>query len=65
MLIDLTIGDAYGAAFEYVDRAIVEKNNNLEYHQHPTHLATKPGMYTDDTQRLCHNSIILTLCIDA
>lgn len=50
MLIELAIGDAYGAGFEYVDRTIIERFNNLEYRQHPTHLGTKPGMYTDDTQ---------------
>lgn len=50
MLIELAIGDAYGAGFEYVDRAITSKYNNLNYRQHPTHLGTKPGMYTDDTQ---------------
>ncbi len=50
MLIELAIGDAYGAGFEYVDREIIQKYNNLEYRQHPTHLGTKPGMYTDDTQ---------------
>lgn len=50
MLIELAIGDAYGAGFEYVDKDIIQKYNHLEYRQHPTHLATKPGMYTDDTQ---------------
>lgn len=50
MLIELAIGDAYGAAYEYVDKEIVAKYNDLTYRQHPTHLGTKPGMYTDDTQ---------------
>lgn len=50
MLLELAIGDAYGAGFEYVDKEIIYKFNNLEYRQHPTHLGTKPGMYTDDTQ---------------
>ncbi|MEO1807764.1 MAG: ADP-ribosylglycohydrolase family protein, partial [Bacteroidota bacterium] len=50
MLIELAIGDAYGAGFEYVDKEIVLNHNNLTYRQHPRHLGTKPGMYTDDTQ---------------
>lgn len=50
MLIELTIGDAYGAGFEYVDRKEVLLHNNLSYYQHPKHTNTKPGMYTDDTQ---------------
>ncbi|BDD08279.1 hypothetical protein FUAX_07110 [Fulvitalea axinellae] len=50
MLIELAIGDAYGAGFEYVKPEIITKYNNLEYRQHPTHKGTKPGMYTDDTQ---------------
>ncbi len=50
MLLELAIGDAYGAGFEYVDRKIIQQYNNLEYRQHPKHLGTKPGMYTDDTQ---------------
>ncbi|BDD04479.1 ADP-ribosylglycohydrolase family protein [Aureibacter tunicatorum] len=50
MLIELAVGDAYGAGFEYVDKDVIHKYNNLEYRQHPRHLGTKPGMYTDDTQ---------------
>lgn len=51
MLLELTIGDAYGAGFEYADRKIIEQHNNLKgYIQHPRHLGTKPGMYTDDAQ---------------
>ena len=50
MLIELAIGDAYGAGFEYLDRKDVQPYNDLSYRQHPKHLGTKPGMYTDDTQ---------------
>ncbi|EAY28065.1 ADP-ribosylglycohydrolase family protein [Microscilla marina] len=50
MLIELAIGDAYGAGFEYVDRQEVVRHNNLSYRQHPKHTGTLPGMYTDDTQ---------------
>jgi ADP-ribosyl-[dinitrogen reductase] hydrolase len=51
MLLELAIGDAYGAGFEYVrDRRFISLNNNLKcYVKHPTH-RLKPGCYTDDTQ---------------
>lgn len=50
MLLELAIGDAYGAGFEYADPEFVRQNNTLRYHQHPKHIGIKPGMYTDDTQ---------------
>src|SRR5687767_8038468 len=51
MLLELAIGDAYGAGFEYVNYQLIRQFNTLErYMQHPTHSGTKPGMYTDDTQ---------------
>ncbi|MET0238038.1 MAG: ADP-ribosylglycohydrolase family protein [Kibdelosporangium sp.] len=51
MLIELAVGDAYGAGFEYADRAFVARHNTLQgYVQHPTHSGIRPGMYTDDTQ---------------
>jgi ADP-ribosyl-[dinitrogen reductase] hydrolase len=50
MLIEIAIGDAYGAGFEYVpDRVVREENNLSAYVQHPRH-STRPGEYTDDTQ---------------
>jgi ADP-ribosyl-[dinitrogen reductase] hydrolase len=50
MLLELGIGDAYGAAFEYVNASIVEGHNDgLHYHKHPRHEAPV-GWYTDDTQ---------------
>jgi len=51
MLVELAIGDAYGAGFEYVrDRRFLTRNNKLHaYVQHPRH-RRKPGVYTDDTQ---------------
>ena len=43
MLIELAIGDAYGAGFEYApDKFIREKNDLSAYVQHPRH-AIKPG----------------------
>jgi ADP-ribosylglycohydrolase len=50
MLIELAIGDAYGAGFEYVPTSFVRQHNSLTgYVQHPRH-KIKPGNYTDDTQ---------------
>ena len=50
MLVELAIGDAYGAGFEYVSNSIVRECNDLSrYIQHPRH-GTAPGQYTDDTQ---------------
>ncbi|HLZ60189.1 MAG TPA: ADP-ribosylglycohydrolase family protein [Ktedonosporobacter sp.] len=50
MLLELAIGDAYGAGFEYVDMEMIERHNNLSrYVKHPSH-HIKPGAYTDDTQ---------------
>lgn len=50
MLLELAIGDAYGAGFEYADPEFVELYNDLSnYVQHPRH-QIKPGCYTDDTQ---------------
>ncbi len=50
MLLELAIGDAYGAGFEYVDREMVLRRNDLSgYVKHPRH-RIQPGCYTDDTQ---------------
>jgi ADP-ribosylglycohydrolase len=51
MLLEIAIGDAYGAGFEYVnDRRFIRKYNHLtEYVKHPHH-RIKPGAYTDDAQ---------------
>ncbi|ONI75010.1 ADP-ribosylglycohydrolase [Actinosynnema sp. ALI-1.44] len=51
MLVELAVGDAYGAGFEYAPRAFVEARNTLDgYVQHETHHGIGPGRYTDDTQ---------------
>jgi ADP-ribosyl-[dinitrogen reductase] hydrolase len=51
MLLELAIGDAYGAGFEYVNSHLIRQFNDLScYVQHPRHSGIKPGMYTDDTQ---------------
>lgn len=50
-MIELAIGDAYGAGFEYAPAAFVAEHNTVEgYLQHPTHVGITPGRYTDDTQ---------------
>jgi ADP-ribosylglycohydrolase len=50
MLVELAIGDAYGAGFEYAPEAFVREQNTLaDYVQHPGHKIL-PGRYTDDTQ---------------
>lgn len=50
MLLELAVGDAYGAGFEYANRQLIRQFNDLSrYVQHPRH-STRPGQYTDDTQ---------------
>jgi ADP-ribosyl-[dinitrogen reductase] hydrolase len=50
MLLELAIGDAYGAGFEYVDSELVKRYNDLSrYVQHPRY-PIGSGRYTDDTQ---------------
>lgn len=50
MLLELAIGDAYGAGFEYAEAEFVQQYNDLtNYRQHPKHKLI-PGSYTDDTQ---------------
>lgn len=57
MLLELAIGDAYGAGFEYASEDFVMANNNqqnlghgnLKYVKHPK-FDLQPGSYTDDTQ---------------
>jgi ADP-ribosylglycohydrolase len=50
MLVELAVGDAYGAGFEYVSPALVRAHNDLTgYRTHPRH-AIAAGSYTDDTQ---------------
>jgi ADP-ribosylglycohydrolase len=50
MLLELAIGDAYGAAFEYVNANHIRAFHSLTgYARHPRH-SLAPGSYTDDTQ---------------
>ncbi len=50
MLLEIAIGDAYGAGFEFVSRRQISDHNDLSrYYRHP-HLPIGSGYYTDDTQ---------------
>lgn len=49
MLLELAVGDAYGAGFEYATEMIEPHNDLSRYIQHPRHNIL-PGCYTDDTQ---------------
>jgi ADP-ribosyl-[dinitrogen reductase] hydrolase len=49
MLVEIAIGDAYGAAFEYAEPTAGRPNDLSDYSKHPRHKIA-PGCYTDDTQ---------------
>ncbi len=50
MLLELAVGDAYGAGFEYAPEHVVRRQNTAaRYVKHPKHNIA-PGCYTDDTQ---------------
>jgi ADP-ribosylglycohydrolase len=49
MLLELAIGDAYGADFEYANENVAAYNDLSRYVRHPHH-AIGVGYYTDDTQ---------------
>jgi ADP-ribosyl-[dinitrogen reductase] hydrolase len=50
MLLELAIGDAYGAGFEYANEMVAKYNDLSRYVQHPRHREIWAGRYTDDTQ---------------
>lgn len=51
MLLELAVGDAYGAGFEYAAPEFVKQFNvGVRYQQHPKWINLRPGSYTDDTQ---------------
>ncbi|VVB77997.1 ADP-ribosylglycohydrolase [uncultured archaeon] len=50
MLLEIAIGDAYGAGFEYVPREIIEKFNDLSSYRKHQKYDIGNGRYTDDTQ---------------
>lgn len=56
MLLEMAIGDAYGAGFEYAAPDFVRANHKLTgYAKHPKH-SLVPGSYTDDTQMSIANA---------
>lgn len=65
MLVEMAIGDAYGAGFEYASPEFVAANHRLtSYVKHPKH-SLVPGSYTDDTQMSIANAeVICTLDFD-
>lgn len=51
MLVNIAIGDSYGAGFEFKPDAFVEEHNTADLPYLPHSLSTRgPGHYTDDTQ---------------
>jgi ADP-ribosylglycohydrolase len=50
MLVEMAVGDAYGAGFEFAPLDLIRQfNTGTSYVQHPRH-PIPPGRYTDDTQ---------------
>lgn len=50
MLLEIAVGDAYGAAFEYMPRSFIESRNHVESYVERPKGTIAPGAYTDDTQ---------------
>lgn len=50
MLLEIAIGDAYGAGFEFVDDELIKKEHTLEKYYASRIDDLKAGQYTDDTQ---------------
>jgi len=64
MLVEIAIGDAYGAGFEFCGREKIAAHNTLAaYVEHE--LGLKAGRYTDDTQMSIANAEVLLAKADA
>lgn len=50
MLIEIAIGDAYGAGFENAPERVIREHNTLSGYIERLHHRTAAGSYTDDTQ---------------
>jgi len=50
MLVEMAIGDAYGAAFEFMPDDFLERENNLSAYKRNPETGLGDGRYTDDTQ---------------
>jgi len=48
MLLEIAIGDAYGAPFEFAERSVLDRLNTLRYASHG--YSMRSGRYTDDAQ---------------
>lgn len=59
MLIELAIGDAYGAGFEFAGMAKIKQHNHVSYYV-PHELGIPAGHYTDDTQMSIAIALMLT-----
>lgn len=64
MLVEIAIGDAYGAGFEFCSRDKIAAHNTLAaYVEHE--LGLEAGRYTDDTQMSIANAEVLLATTDA
>lgn len=59
MLLETAVADAYGVGFEFVDPSPDRINDLSRFYQHPKFDKLKPGQYTDDTQRLVANAVVM------
>lgn len=50
MLVELAVGDAYGAGFEFRNPIYVRAFNRVDRHRRPALTLSRGGRYTDDTQ---------------
>lgn len=50
MMLEIAIGDTYGAGFEFMDESFVEENNDMTKYYKNALDKIEPGKYTDDTQ---------------
>jgi len=50
MLLEMAIGDAYGAAFEFMSDDFIERENDLSAYKRNPETELGDGRYTDDTQ---------------
>ena len=50
MMLEIAVGDAYGAGFEYVNKSIVKRFNDLSGYRKHQKYNIGNGRYTDDTQ---------------
>lgn len=63
MLLEMAVGDAYGAGFEYASENL-HLNDLTRYVAHPRHHEICPGCYTDDTQMSLAIAELIVECIE-